>query len=232
MILRGRLFGFVLCSLVAAAAARAGDDAHERPVGTRAPLEIPHTAELDLALLAKKRNRRPNNIENHQFLDLVDGLEPVVWPKNTDMRSRIVTQRLRNTPLVGFRRITAHLPDNVTILAKAEWTNPGGSVKDRAASSIIRSAERSGALYPGKVILDSTSGNTGIAYALIGASKGYRVKLFLPANVSPERIAIEPLASSTMRTVTLLSPSASRTKYRPERLKSFQSTRRGSSPGR
>ncbi len=102
MILRGRLFGFVLCSLVAAAAARAGDDAHERPTGTQAPLEIPHTAELDLALFAKKRNRRPNNIENHQFLDLVAGLEPVVWPKNTDMRSRIVTPQLRNTPLVGW----------------------------------------------------------------------------------------------------------------------------------
>lgn len=102
MILRGRLFGFVLCSLVAAAAARAGDDAHERPVGTQAPLVIPHMAELDLALFAKKRNRRPNNIENHQFLDLVAGLEPVVWPKNTDMRSRIVTPRLRNTPLFGW----------------------------------------------------------------------------------------------------------------------------------
>ncbi|MEP7291263.1 MAG: cysteine synthase family protein [Chloroflexota bacterium] len=95
-----------------------------------------------------------------------------------------------NTPLLSFQRITAHLPGNVTIFAKAEWTNPGGSVKDRAASNIIRQAERSGALRPGKVILDSTSGNTGIAYAMIGAAKGYRVKLFLPANVSRERIAI------------------------------------------
>ncbi len=95
-----------------------------------------------------------------------------------------------NTPLLSFRRITAHLPENIRIHAKAEWTNPGGSVKDRAAASIIREGERSGKLRPGKVILDSTSGNTGIAYAMLGAAKGYRVKLFLPANVSQERIAI------------------------------------------
>src|SRR5262245_23584531 len=95
-----------------------------------------------------------------------------------------------NTPLLSFRRVTAHLPENVIILAKAEWTNPGGSVKDRAAASIIREGERSGALRPGKVILDSTSGNTGIAYAMLGAAKGYRVKLFLPGNASSERIAI------------------------------------------
>ncbi len=95
-----------------------------------------------------------------------------------------------NTPLLSFRRITAHLPENVRVFAKAEWTNPGGSVKDRAAANIIRQAERSGALRPGKTILDSTSGNTGIAYAMIGAAKGYHVKLFVPANVSPERFAI------------------------------------------
>jgi cysteine synthase B len=78
----------------------------------------------------------------------------------------------------------------VKIYAKAEWTNPGGSVKDRAAANILREAERTGALRPGKMILDSTSGNTGIAYAMLGAAKGYRVKLFVPANVSPERFAI------------------------------------------
>ena len=95
-----------------------------------------------------------------------------------------------NTPLLSFRRITAHLPENVAVYAKAEWTNPGGSVKDRAAANIIRQAEIDGRLRPGKVILDSTSGNTGIAYAMLGAAKGYRVKLFLPANASPERVAI------------------------------------------
>lgn len=95
-----------------------------------------------------------------------------------------------NTPLLRFRNITAHLPDTISIFAKAEWTNPGGSVKDRAAAEIIRSAEASGALRPGKILLDSTSGNTGIAYAMLGAAKGYAVKLFVPANASPERIAI------------------------------------------
>jgi len=99
-------------------------------------------------------------------------------------------KQIGNTPLLGFSRVTAHLPENIKIYAKAEWTNPGGSVKDRAALNIIREAERDGLLYAGKTILDSTSGNTGIAYAMIGASKGYKVKLFLPANASPERIAI------------------------------------------
>jgi cysteine synthase B len=95
-----------------------------------------------------------------------------------------------NTPLLGFRRITAHLPEDVAIFAKAEWANPGGSVKDRAAANIIREAEKSGQLTHDKILLDSTSGNTGIAYAMIGAAKGYRIKLFLPENVSPERISI------------------------------------------
>lgn len=95
-----------------------------------------------------------------------------------------------NTPLLGFSRITTHLPEDVQILAKAEWHNPGGSVKDRAALNIILSAERDGLLIPGKTIMDSTSGNTGIAYAMIGAAQGYRVKLFVPANASPERLQI------------------------------------------
>lgn len=95
-----------------------------------------------------------------------------------------------STPLLSFRRITSHLPDDVTIYAKAEWTNPGGSVKDRAAYNIIRQAELSGELTRDKILVDSTSGNTGIAYAMIGAARGYRVKLFMPGNVSPERFAI------------------------------------------
>jgi cysteine synthase B len=95
-----------------------------------------------------------------------------------------------NTPLLGFQRLTAHLPDDISVFAKAEWTNPGGSVKDRAAASIIRAAEASGRLRPGVTLLDSTSGNTGIAYAMLGAARGYAVRLFVPANVSPERIAI------------------------------------------
>ncbi len=99
-------------------------------------------------------------------------------------------RQIGHTPLLSFRRITQHLPRAVRIFAKAEWQNPGGSVKDRAAYNIIRQAEAAGRLRPGKIILDSTSGNTGIAYAMIGAAKGYRVKLFVPENVSPERVSI------------------------------------------
>jgi S-sulfo-L-cysteine synthase (O-acetyl-L-serine-dependent) len=103
--------------------------------------------------------------------------------------ARRIEDLIGNTPLLGFNRVTAHLPENIRIFAKAEWTNPGGSVKDRAALNIIRKAEHAGHL-PGKIILDSTSGNTGIAYAMIGAAKGYPVKLFLPENASPERMSI------------------------------------------
>jgi len=101
-----------------------------------------------------------------------------------------IEQQIGNTPLLPFRRVTAHLPETVQVFAKAEWQNPGGSVKDRAALSIIQQAEKDGRLTADKILVDSTSGNTGIAYAMIGAAKGYRVKLFLPANASPERIAI------------------------------------------
>ncbi len=101
-----------------------------------------------------------------------------------------IENQIGNTPLLSFRRLTAHLPANIQVYAKAEWMNPGGSVKDRAAYNIIQQAEKDGLLTPDKVLLDSTSGNTGIAYAMLGAARGYRVKLFLPANASPERIAI------------------------------------------
>jgi len=94
--------------------------------------------------------------------------------------------RIGNTPLLRLERIGAEFPD-VVFLAKAEWFNPGGSVKDRAAYSMIRAGERSGDLRPGKVVLDATSGNTGIAYAMIGTALGYRVKLCLPATASAER---------------------------------------------
>jgi cysteine synthase B len=95
-------------------------------------------------------------------------------------------ERIGNTPLIRFERTGKEYP-NVEICAKAEWFNPGGSVKDRAAYSMIRDGERRGALRPGKVILDATSGNTGIAYAMIGAALGYKVKLCLPSSASPER---------------------------------------------
>src|SRR5215467_5408270 len=92
-----------------------------------------------------------------------------------------------NTPLLRLSRINHDLPDSVQILVKAEHLNPGGSVKDRPALSMILDGERSGRLNHSRVILDSTSGNTGIAYAMIGANRGYKVKLILPGNASPER---------------------------------------------
>jgi S-sulfo-L-cysteine synthase (O-acetyl-L-serine-dependent) len=94
--------------------------------------------------------------------------------------------RIGNTPLLRLERIAGGLP-GIQILAKAEWCNPGGSVKDRAASSIVADAERRGLLKPGKSLLDSTSGNTGIAYAMLGAAKGFEVTLCMPSNVSVER---------------------------------------------
>lgn len=92
-----------------------------------------------------------------------------------------------NTPLIRLRHITKDLPENVEIFAKAEYLNPGGSVKDRAALAMIIAGEKSGLLTKGKTILDATSGNTGIAYAMIGAARGYKVTLTLPKNASPER---------------------------------------------
>lgn len=92
-----------------------------------------------------------------------------------------------NTPLIRLRRVTGGLPDSVELYAKAEFANPGGSVKDRAALAMILEGERSGKLTPDKTILDATSGNTGIAYAMLGAARGYRVTLLLPANASDAR---------------------------------------------
>ncbi len=94
--------------------------------------------------------------------------------------------QIGNTPLLRLSTIAAKLP-GIEIYGKAEYFNPGGSVKDRPALNMIREGERSGALTPAKTIIDATSGNTGIAYAMIGAASGYRVKLCLPENASPER---------------------------------------------
>ena len=107
-------------------------------------------------------------------------------------RSPVVAEDLLsligNTPLLRLTKVEEILgKKGVEIYAKAEWFNPGGSVKDRPALWMILDGERKGLLTPDKTILDSTSGNTGIAYALIGAVKGYRVKLVVPANASEER---------------------------------------------
>ena len=100
---------------------------------------------------------------------------------------RSVLELVGNTPLVRLNKITEGLAPGVEIYAKLEGYNPGGSVKDRPALSMIEDAEQSGRLTKDKIILDSTSGNTGIAYAWIGAVKGYSVELVVPQNVSSER---------------------------------------------
>jgi cysteine synthase B len=94
--------------------------------------------------------------------------------------------RIGNTPLVRLERLTADMP-GIQILGKAEWTNPGGSVKDRAAKAIVLEAMRREKLCPGIRLLDATSGNTGIAYAMLGAALAFPVTLCMPSNVSPER---------------------------------------------
>jgi S-sulfo-L-cysteine synthase (O-acetyl-L-serine-dependent) len=103
-----------------------------------------------------------------------------------DHRSSVV-DLIGNTPLLRLARIAPDLPRGVEIYAKAEWYNPGGSVKDRPALYMIRDGERSGRLQRGMRIADATSGNTGIAYATIGAALGYQVTLALPGNASRER---------------------------------------------
>jgi cysteine synthase B len=107
-------------------------------------------------------------------------------PKLSPYADSSVLAQIGNTPLLHFPKLSADLP-GVEIYAKAEYFNPGGSVKDRPALNMILDGERTGRLTAGRIILDSTSGNTGIAYAMIGAARGYKVKLCLPLNASPER---------------------------------------------
>lgn len=115
----------------------------------------------------------------------------LLTPATLKTQPQCIEDLIGNTPLVGFRRVTAHLPETIEIYAKAEWYNPAGSVKDRAAYNMILTAEQQGLITPGETtLLDSTSGNTGIAYAMIGASRGYKVKLFMPENASQERVKI------------------------------------------
>ena len=102
------------------------------------------------------------------------------------IRGEGILDRIGATPLLRIRIFERECPE-VAIYAKAEFMNPGGSVKDRPALRMIEEAERSGRLTPDRIITDSTSGNTGIAYAMIGAAKGYRVRLVMPGNVSDER---------------------------------------------
>lgn len=101
-------------------------------------------------------------------------------------RTSSILNQIGDTPLLRLERLGG-IPPGVELYAKAEHFNPGGSVKDRPALNMILDGEQTGKLTPGKTILDATSGNTGIAYAMIGAAKGYRVQLCLPANASHER---------------------------------------------
>jgi cysteine synthase B len=97
-----------------------------------------------------------------------------------------IVDLIGNTPLIRLQSFEAGLR-NVELWAKAEWRNPGGSVKDRGAWRMVLEGEKSGAFTPDKILLDATSGNTGIAYAMIGAARGFRVRLCVPGNVTPER---------------------------------------------
>ncbi|GIV19890.1 MAG: cysteine synthase [Armatimonadota bacterium] len=111
----------------------------------------------------------------------------LVRPVEPTTAEASIEQLIGNTPLIRLRRVAAHLAPAVEVYIKAEWFNPGGSVKDRPAWNMIRVAEQQGLLTPDKIIIDATSGNTGIAYAMIGAARGYKVQLCLPANANAER---------------------------------------------
>src|SRR6202163_4000645 len=132
------------------------------------------------------------------------GSAPPQWPppaeatssQTSNQRGEALLAGIGNTPLLPLDALIRDLPDaqpanahlsNVHLLGKAEWYNPGGSVKDRAAARIVAEARRDGKLAPGKILLDSTSGNTGISYAMPGAALGFAVSLCVPENVSPER---------------------------------------------
>jgi S-sulfo-L-cysteine synthase (O-acetyl-L-serine-dependent) len=108
------------------------------------------------------------------------------WPVLDRSAGSSVVDLIGRTPLVRLRRFERETP-GVELYAKVEWQNPGGSVKDRAAARMILEGEASGALTPGRTVLDATSGNTGISYATIGAARGYAVTLCVPENASPER---------------------------------------------
>src|SRR5256885_13563469 len=107
-------------------------------------------------------------------------------PAQPGRAGEALLERIGNTPLLRLERVGREFP-NVEFCAKAEWLNPGGSVKDRPALSMIQAGLASGALRAGRTIIDATSGNTGIAYAMIGAALGYPVKLCLPDSASHER---------------------------------------------
>ena len=113
-----------------------------------------------------------------------------------DQASRSLADLIGQTPLLRLRRFERDL-GGVELYAKAEWLNPGGSVKDRPAARIVAEGESSGQLTHDRVLLDATSGNTGIAFAMVGAARGYRVKLCVPRNVTPETVSYTHLTLPT-----------------------------------
>jgi S-sulfo-L-cysteine synthase (O-acetyl-L-serine-dependent) len=115
------------------------------------------------------------------------GLAVVLEGHSSTAVPRMVAERVGNTPLFRLNLFDSELPQGVEVFAKAEHLNPSGSVKDRAALAMILEGEKSGKLRPGMTILDATSGNTGIAYAVIGGERGYRVTVCLPKNASNQR---------------------------------------------
>lgn len=125
---------------------------------------------------------------------------PVFHQTQAATRPGTILTQVGNTPLLDLTSFAHSLgvAAAVGLFAKAEWFNPGGSVKARAALRIVEEAERTGALTPGKILIDSSSGNTGIAFALIGAVKGFAVHLVMPANVSPERKALVRAYGATL----------------------------------
>jgi cysteine synthase B len=132
-------------------------------------------------------------------------IEKVDWsvadaPVTSASGTTTLLDQIGNTPLLDLSDFARSLgaPAGVGVYAKAEWLNPGGSVKARAALRIVEEAEQSGKLVPGKVLIDSSSGNTGIAYALLGSLKGFAVHLVMPANVSRERKALVKAYGATL----------------------------------
>ena len=118
---------------------------------------------------------------------MVTSIAETKWLRQVERRyGSVLMERIGNTPLIRLDSVVRRLPE-VTLLAKAEWMNPGGSVKDRAAAAMVRKALADGSLRKGKTLLDATSGNTGIAFAMLGAALGIPVLLAMPSNVSPER---------------------------------------------
>src|ERR1700751_5709602 len=120
----------------------------------------------------------PSSVKSAEMRETASGLGETL--------GHSLMERIGNTPLLRLDAVTRELP-GVTLLGKAEWYNPGGSVKAGAAANLVAEAHRRGQLRPGRILLDATSGNTGIAYAMLGAAEGFPVTLCMPENVSRER---------------------------------------------